>query len=73
MSSRALIERAWLEWRVTKQCSQLLDAWLAIESVDVPGWFVARELGFAFDHGPSILATFQSRVDSNRRRRTKHP
>jgi hypothetical protein len=56
---QAMVRAAWLEFRVSKQCSPMLDGWLAIESVDVPPWFFANELGFGQHQGPSILCLFE--------------
>ena len=69
MSLRQMVESAWLEFRVTKQCSMLVDAWLAIESVEVPGWFIAAELGFAIEDGPSIIESYARRRGRARARR----
>jgi hypothetical protein len=59
---RRMIDRLWLEFRVTKQCSHITDGCRAIESYEVPNWFFSRELGFGIEHAPSILENYRRRA-----------
>jgi hypothetical protein len=38
-----------------------------LDEVDPPAWFVREELGFAFEHGPSLMWTCQSLAIANAR------
>ncbi len=56
-STRQLIRAAWLERRVSLECAPGQDPARHIEDIEIPGWFPSKELGLAFDQGPSILWT----------------
>jgi hypothetical protein len=64
--TRRLIRAAWLERRVSLECAPGQDPVRHIEDVDVPNWFPAKELGLAFDQGPSIIWTTEHLDKINR-------
>jgi hypothetical protein len=60
----ALVHSAWLEWRLNASARGVpLDAL----EVRPPGWFAREELGFAFEHGPSLNWTLSTLVLANLR------
>jgi hypothetical protein len=63
---------AWLEFRVAKGYSEgaILEGWTQSRG-EIPGWFVAHELGFAWESGPSIIATMQQLDAAGDRRRPR--
>lgn len=67
ISIRKLQDRAWLEYRVTKQCATGSAHWL--EQVHEPGWFRALELGLGWGEAPSLLYTLETLRETNRKNR----
>lgn len=62
---RALVCAAWFEWRT----GLILMEGAAPDDFEVrpPGWFVRQELGFAFEHGPSLMWTCSQLAKTNER------
>ncbi len=59
-----LVAAAWLEWRLN---AILRGAALDSFEVAPPGWFAREELGFAFEHGPSLQWTVKTLATANLR------
>ncbi len=60
----ALVAAAWLEWRLGATTRGVAMDCL---DVDPPGWFAREELGFAFEHGPSLMWTCKTLATANLR------
>jgi len=69
--------RCWVdyeEWRVTASPHGLAPSppedrrQADLEETRPPGWFVREELGFAFEHGPSLMWTVQTVAKTNLQR-----
>lgn len=54
---------AWLEWRVNAGYDGRAPDELPLRP---PAWFVREELGYAFEHGPSLTWTCRTLAKTNR-------
>lgn len=61
---RTLVRDAWFEWRVN---ASMRGAALDALPIDPPAWFRREELGFAFEHGPSLQWTLTTLAVANAR------